>query len=397
MKHPVQPPDERQRLAALKRYHILDTDPEPAFDDLTKLASYVMGVPIALVSLIDESRQWFKSHHGLDATETPREVAFCAHVVGDGGMLVVPDAHADERFADNPLVTGEPRVRFYAGAPLETRDGFTLGTLCAIDHQPREATPEQLEMLRALAGQVISQMELRLQLQEMRALETLKSEFVSVVSHELRTPLTSIRGALRMVVGGVAGELPVKAASLIGIAERNTERLVRLVNDILDLQKIESGKLELRVSEHDLGVLLRETLGNLAGMAEPLGVRLSLDHQGPDVVQADRESMSIVLTNLISNAIKHSDPGGTVILRAQRDGDDVLLEVVDEGPGIAAVDQHRLFGRFQQLDSSDDRRRTGTGLGLAISKAIVEEHGGAIGVVSELGKGATFFVRLPSG
>ncbi len=159
MKTPGVPRNEAARLAELQSYEILDTDADAAFDALTKLAAETMGVPVALVSLVDADRQWFKSRQGLAATQTSRDVSFCGHVVAEGVLLVVPDAFTDSRFADNPLVTAEPRVRFYAGVPLRTSTGVDLGTLCAIDHVPREPTPKQIELLTLLAGLVVDRLE----------------------------------------------------------------------------------------------------------------------------------------------------------------------------------------------------------------------------------------------
>lgn len=156
------PPREQDRLAALIGYEVLDTPPERAFDDVARLAATICDTPIALVSLVDESRQWFKARVGLAASETPREIAFCAHAILDDQVLVVEDASIDPRFSDNALVTGGPRIRFYAGAPLQTPGGYQIGTVCVIDRQSRRLGDQQLTALQALARVVIDELELRL-------------------------------------------------------------------------------------------------------------------------------------------------------------------------------------------------------------------------------------------
>ena len=155
------PTNEAQRLAALREYRILDTAVEKAYDDITALAAYICDVPIALISLVDESRQWFKSRLGLRRQETPRDVAFCAHAILQTEPLIVRDAMEDERFADNPLVLGGPHIRFYAGFPLTTPEGLALGTLCAIDRKPRQLSTEQQRAMQALARQVMALLDLR--------------------------------------------------------------------------------------------------------------------------------------------------------------------------------------------------------------------------------------------
>ena len=160
MKSPV-PSNEAERLAALKAYHILDTGTEQSYDDITTLAAHICEVPIAMISLVDEARQWFKSRLGVDQQQTPREVAFCAHAIFKNGNFIVRDATRDRRFADNALVTGEPHIRFYAGIPLINPEGLALGTLCVIDHQPRRLSAAQLNALQALSRQVMALLELR--------------------------------------------------------------------------------------------------------------------------------------------------------------------------------------------------------------------------------------------
>ena len=179
MKAPL-PAAEQARLDALQRYDILDTDAEQAYDDITQIASYIAQTPIALISLVDGERQWFKSRVGLPVAETPRDFAFCAHALLEPGRpLVVPDALQDERFFDNPLVTGDPDIRFYAGAPLVTADHHALGTLCVIDRTPREMTPDQLRALTALSRQVVALLELRRQSAEIQRASAEREVYLS--------------------------------------------------------------------------------------------------------------------------------------------------------------------------------------------------------------------------
>jgi GAF domain-containing protein len=155
------PKNEAKRLKVLWQYEILDTIPEEVFDDLTELAARICEAPIALITLVDEDRQWFKSKVGVTINETSRDISFCGHAIEQSDLFIVPDATRDKRFADNPLVTSEPKIRFYAGAPLITPDGHALGTLCVIDKVPRELRPDQKQALRVLARHVMTQLELR--------------------------------------------------------------------------------------------------------------------------------------------------------------------------------------------------------------------------------------------
>ena len=224
------------------------------------------------------------------------------------------------------------------------------------------------------------------------------NEFYSTVSHELRTPLTSIRGALGLLEGGKGGELSPKAMHLIQVGRTEADRLVRLINDILDIKKIEAGKLELNLSEVFIDEVIMDTRDAVAAIATEAGVTLVTEIATTGSIRADQDRITQVLTNLLSNAIKFSPPGSQVVIRTSpgKLAGNIRVSVIDQGPGIKSSEMAKLFGMFQQLDSSDRRVKGGTGLGLAITKAIVQQHDGIIGVDSTEGKGSVFWFELPS-
>lgn len=226
--------------------------------------------------------------------------------------------------------------------------------------------------------------------------ERLKSGFVSTVSHELRTPLTSISASLGLLVGTMQDQLPAKAARLIQIAVQNSDRLVRLINDILDLEKAESGKIEFVLQKQSLLPILQTLVDANRGFAHTHNAKIELAADSNDaIVLVDRDRLAQVLTNLVSNAIKFSPPHGVVRVHSILSGDSVRVFVQDEGPGITPEFQQRIFQRFAQADSSDSRAKGGTGLGLSIAKTMIERLGGSIGFDAHSRQGALFFVTLP--
>jgi len=658
---PSLPSDEPGRLAALRALELLDTPAEERFDRITRIAQRLFDVPIALVSLIDQDRQWFKSNQGLAACETSRDISFCGHAIHADDIFVIENTLADPRFADNPLVTAAPDIRFYAGAPLATAGGFRIGTLCLIDNKPRafsdadrlvlrdladwvqeevsrrheehfrsvgqeqeaflrailntavegiitidergtvesfnpaaarifgyppeevighnikrlmpepyqrehdgylarfletrsprvigierkvigrrkdastfpmelavsevvvggrrfftgivrdisarKAVEQQLHAATALQsavldgatysiisttvdgtilifnraaeqmlgyssaevigrltpapfhdpqevaqcaaalseelGEVIAPgfevfaakarrhqaeahewtyvrkdgsrvpvllsvtalrdaeqnitgfLGIAQDISERQKVDRMKNEFVSTVSHELRTPLTSIRGALGLVAGGMAGALPPAAVKLIEIAHSNSERLVRLINDILDIEKMESGRMQFNLLAQPLRPVLLQAIEANRAYAAALQVGIELvDGDVDGLVRIDSDRMIQVITNLLSNAAKYSAPQDNVVVAVEKRGAGLRLSVTDHGPGIPDEFRARIFQKFSQADGSDTRGLAGTGLGLAITKSLVESMGGRIGFDTSP-RGTIFWVDFP--
>jgi signal transduction histidine kinase/DNA-binding response OmpR family regulator len=231
---------------------------------------------------------------------------------------------------------------------------------------------------------------------ERKKVERTKDEFVSTVSHELRTPLTSIQGALGLIVGGALGPIPPEMKAMIDIAHSNSERLVRLINDILDIEKIESGGLEFRLQRQRLSPILRKSIEANATYAAKYNVRVRFEEGALDAeADVDADRLTQVMANLLTNAEKFSTPGDTVVVTLQRRGKILRISVTDHGPGIPVEFRDKIFGRFAQADTSDSRKKGGTGLGLSIVRALVERMHGTASFTSEVGAGSTFFVDLP--
>ena len=415
------PDNEARRLQALRQYAVLDTEPEEAFDELTQLAASICQVPIALVSLVDAQRQWFKSKVGLNAQQTCRDVAFCAHAILQDEILIVEDALKDERFATNPLVTSDPHIRFYAGVPLITRNGLALGTLCVIDYKPRSLSDEQCKALQTIAHQVLTQLELRASLKilkgvlaERRRMEEAaqkareaaeaanraKSEFLAMMSHEIRTPMNAVIGMTELLV---ETELTEKQRDFVKTIRSSGSALLTIINDILDFSKIESGKLQLEQHPFNLRDCIEESLDLLAPEAAQKGLELVhlIDPSTPDTIVGDSNRLRQILVNLLCNAVKFTHSGEvTLSVRARKldvenaleagERYELLFAVKDTGIGIPTESLNRLFQPFSQVDASRDRNYGGTGLGLVISQRLCQMMGGQIWVDTEVGKGSTF-------
>jgi len=255
---------------------------------------------------------------------------------------------------------------------------------------------EHHQLPQRIGAKIVGRVSSFCDITERQKIQRMKNEFVSMVSHELRTPLTSIRGSLSLIVGGVAGEIPPQAKALVEIGYKNSERLVLLINDILDIEKIESGKMDFKIEPVQLIPLVEQAIEANIAYGEQFDVKFKLHNDLNNVwVKVDSDRLMQVLTNLLSNAAKFSPQGETVAIAVARDGKKIRVEVRDRGPGIPEEFRPKIFQKFAQADSSDTRQKGGTGLGLSISKAIIEKFGGQIGFETDRGTGSTFYFGLP--
>lgn len=394
------PDNEFERLAALKRYNILDSLPDHAFDDATKLVSYICGVPIAHISFIDESRQWFKSEIGIGVTEVPREISFCQYTIMESKMVEIDDTLLNDRFKDDPNVTGGFKIRFYAGIPLTTPDGYNIGTICAIDHVTKKLDENQRNALSIIAKHVINQLEVQTKNIELDAQKKIaeravlaKDSFLANMSHEIRTPLNAIIGFTDLLA---QTELDETQRDYIESVQVAGENLLLIVNDILDLSKIESGSLQIDSEPFNLKKTLKHVYNLLKVKAhKDVEFNLFLDAEMPDTVIGDQGRLNQILVNLIGNALKFTVDGDVTVavkkVDETKDSYSLRFSVKDTGIGIPEVKLKTIFERFTQAEESTTRRFGGTGLGLNIVKQLIELQNAEIQVKSKEGRGSEFF------
>jgi signal transduction histidine kinase/CheY-like chemotaxis protein len=398
-------PCELQRLRALHDLEVLDSEPEERFQRLVRLGKLVSTCPMAVISLVDEQRQWFKAREGLDVCETGREVSFCAHAIASDRELIVSDATQDARFADNPLVLNAPFLRSYAGIPIrDAATGLPLGTICVIDFEPRTFSEETLEALRDLAAcaeRELSNIELN-QLSRQLAIEKErveqadreKGDFLAFISHEIRTPLSAVMTLSDMLLQMSLGP---REKRMLRSMRSSGEMMLVLINDILDFSKLEAHALELQPVPVKLADWIQTTAEPFALCAREKEVEIQtfLDPALPQWVQLDPLRFRQIASNLLNNALKFTSKG-TIYLRLRQTGDGRLsLEVEDTGMGISEKGRKRLFQPYQQGDAGVYSRYGGTGLGLAICRRLAELMEGEISVESELGRGSRFYLLLP--
>ena len=379
-----------------------------SFDHLVRLTEKVMQCSKAVLLLsgsADPEEGDVVRGAGVTGIDSP----LVRFALDTDEAVVISDVTADPRFATDPLVTRIPGVGYFASAPLLNSVGERVGTLCVTDETPRKwLRSNEIDAMDALAGAIIADMaldetrlEILLQNAELRRLaevQALKDDFVATVSHELRTPLTSIMASLGLLEDGIVGDLSDEARGVVRVATSNSARLISLVDDLLDLEKMESGSIELVIASTSVEELIEISLSAVAGNAQKTGIELLREDRFETGTKLDCDSGRIVqvLVNLLGNAIKFASFGTTVTLRTEiANHDHLVFSVVDWGKGIPEESLSKLFDPFWQDDASASRQVGGSGLGLSISKKIVDQHHGRLEVDSTLGIGSTFRVILP--
>ena len=376
---PATPHNEKERLESLNSYEILDSLDEKEYDHLTQIASQICDSPIALISLIDTDRQWFKSKVGIGVSETPRSISFCAHAIQNPNeVMVIKDSREDERFHDNPMVSEPANVIFYAGAPLNSPEGFALGTLCVVDHKPKELTIKQLKSLRALAAQIVSLFELRksIRLLEIKnkEIDTLNNQlnsFAHSLSHDLKTPIRGIQTIASWLKMDYESVLDEQANSWIDIIISRTDYMNALAVGMLDYAK--NTNEHVMYTPFNFEEILEKIKNNF-------DVSKNFIFQFENCNQTVKQSeiaFKTIFQNLISNSIKYGnkEQGHITITLFADDIDFIKIVYEDNGPGIPKNYRKKVFDLFETIG---EKNQNSTGIGLTTVKAIIDRMHGKI-------------------
>lgn len=390
--------NEEERMKSLESYAILDTLSETEFDNLTFLAAQICDTPISLVTFIDNDRQWFKSRIGLDVFQTPRDYAFCTHAINQpNDVFIVPDSREDERFYDNPVVTGEPNVIFYAGVPLVTEKGLPLGTLCVIDQVPRELTANQILSLKALAHQTLKLLELRLNKMELentmgklRKKNMELEKFAQIAAHDLKSPLNNITGLTDFFVESYGEAIDDEGKEILTMIKTSSIKLREMIDSLLLYSKSDTNLLDSKTKVNLQ--MLKKDLSDLFAFSTNCSIALQ---SNLEFITINKTGIEQILINLIANALKYNDKEiAKIEIEVLEEENFYRFSVQDNGFGIAEEHHERIFQLFEVLSANDRFGEKGNGIGLATVKKIVESLHGIIYVESELGVGSKFVFTI---
>lgn len=392
MEIPPKPANEIARLNALREYDILDSEPERDFDEIVELASMICETPISTITMIDEARQWFKAKIGLADSETSRDNAFCAHVINSDEVMIVPDATKDNRFFDNPYVAGNPDIRFYAGMPLVTPDGYSLGTLCVIDTKPKNLFPHQLFALQVLSKQVVKLLELRKKIFELERLNDTHRKLLSVIGHDLRSPLTSLYGLLEL---SEKYDLPPdEFKSKLPEVRQGFTAANALLNNLLEWATSQFEHNGLKQKVVSLRSIVDQIIENNEQQLQAKGNQVENMIDSTCQVLADENMVRTVIRNLLVNANKFTDKGRiTISNRSVKSMVEVCM--ADTGIGMEDTQLKKMFNWDKRSSTKGTKGERGSGFGLLVSYEFIEKNGGRMWVESTPKEGSKFYFTMP--
>jgi signal transduction histidine kinase len=399
MKPARKPENEKERLQTLRAYQVLDTLPEREYDDITRIAADICGTPISLISFVDGARQWFKSKVGLEAEETSRELAFCAHAILEPQeVFVVNDTSSDDRFSDNPLVTGAPHVGFYTGVPLVSSNGHALGTLCVVDNRPNDLTDHQKLTLKALGRQVVAHLEVRrlnAELQQkaddLRMINSELEKFAHVVAHDIKSPCSSIMMGVDYLEARYGADADASNDNIIGLMKDSARNIIRMVDGILLHSKVVNAS-QISKDSFTFGELMDELKVLVHGSRDVMVIGGDESAE----LEAPHQILLQILMNLCTNAIKYNDKQQPkVVVGLQVLDTEYAFSVSDNGIGIGEEDHSRIFDLFSTLGQPTRNNEASYGIGLATVQRLVQKLGGSITLTSSPGEGATFTFTVP--
>jgi len=403
------PANEQERLQELIRYEVLYTQYEEDFDQIVQLASAICKTPISTITLLDFNKQWFKAKIGIENTEGDRDISFCGHaIVQDEAIMIVNDALEDQRFIDNPLVLGDPNIRFYAGYPLVSPSGYKLGTLCVIDRIPRSLTPEQELTLKILGNQVVKLFELRLrnkevevrnklvedqkvQLQESAAVQ---SKIISIIAHDVRGPVTSLKTMIELTNAKSLTE--EETAILLDMLDKQLDGTLDMLTNLVDWGSMLLKKGKLSITSVNVSSVVDKIFKNFSSMAQLKGNQFQNLVADDVAVMADENTLRFILRNIIGNANKFTTNGAIDVGVLPNKNDNLISIIVsDTGCGMTSEIQQQLFNPSKRHSREGTHKEKGSGLGLILAKEFAEAMHASLEVKSEPGKGTSFSVTLP--
>lgn len=387
--------NEAKRLEELHHFEILDTPFEEEFNDIVQLASTICNTPISMISLVESSRQWFKAKVGIEVRETSREISFCSHAIASNTELYqVEDATKTELFASNPLVTASPNIRFYAGVPLVSSNGFSLGTLCVIDTKPKVLSTEQEFALKVLGTQVMKLLELRIMNKKLELGKKkqqhqieIQNKIISIIAHDVRNPVGSLKNIIELTNSNIISQADAKDLTLL--AEKQLDGVLELLEDLLDWGKIQlNAHSTVQLKKVHLHKLVGDIYKRHEGLVCMKGNKLVNLIDEDLLLHTDINALRFILRNLIVNANKFTS-NGAISIYAHKTDHKILITVNDTGVGMTQDTIQKIMSDNNNHTSLGTSNEKGTGLGIMLTKDFVDLMNGKIWIESEVGQGTT--------